>query len=159
MMKRDMPLIRQIMVVMLSASAAACAGDGPTTPSNGYAGQWAGTVLVMPAVIPGAGLATLQSRPISFVVSADQRVTELSIGYDFSGCSGTKTFSGLSVTIGPLPRSLEQGWGFGTSATDGTNRTEVYATFTSNREASGTSLFIDFPGCGSGGGNWTATKQ
>src|SRR6185503_16752765 len=43
----------------------------------------------------GAGIPTLHNEPVTFIVSADQRVTDISIGYNFSACSGVKTFSGL----------------------------------------------------------------
>ena len=115
---------------------------------------------VLPLIPPGTGVPTIQNQPLSFTVSADQRVTDISIGYNFSGCSGVKTFSGLGVPIGASFSLGSQGWAYVSFATGGRDRTEVYATFTSDRAASGTALFIEFPGCvGGGGGNWTATKQ
>ena len=99
-------------------TAMACGGSeptGPTTPapapSSGYAGRWSGTVLVLPLI--GAGIPTIQSQPFSFTVAADQRVTDISIGYNFNGCSGAKTFSGLSIAIGASAlNSQGQGWGY-----------------------------------------------
>jgi hypothetical protein len=111
---------------------------------------------------PGSGVPTIQSQPLSFTVSADQRVTDISIGYNFSACSGVKTYSSLSIAIGASPFNSpgQRGWGYASATSDGRDRTEVYGEFTSDRTASGTALFIEIPGCGpGGGGNWTATKQ
>lgn len=153
--------------LMLCLTATACGGNGPTepspgtpAPSNGYAGRWTGTVLVLPLVAPGSGPLTIRSQPLSFTISADQRVTDISIGYDFNGCSGVRTFPGLSIAIGASPfGSQGQGWGFGSPTSDRTDHIQVYGAFTSDRTATGTSLFIEFPGCNSGVGNWSATKQ
>jgi hypothetical protein len=152
-----------VLVLMLCLTASACGGSEPTAPSpapsNGYAGRWSGTVLVLPLIPPGSGIPTIQSQPLSFAVSADQRVTDISIGYSFNGCSGVKTFSGLSIAIASPLGSQGQGWGYASPTSDGRDHVEVYGAFTSDRTASGTSLFVEFPGCNSGGGNWTATKQ
>src|SRR5688572_4884172 len=141
----------RVLVPMLCVIATAC-DSSVTAPSsgaapNGYAGQWSGT--------------TTQGRPFSFTVSADQKVTDINIGYSFSGCSGLKTFSELSLAIAtpPNPTSPGPGFGYGSETRDGTNYTQVAGWFTSDRTAMGTAGFIEFPGCGSGGGNWSATKQ
>jgi hypothetical protein len=116
-------------------------------------------VVVLPLIPPGAGIPTRQSQPLSFTVSAEQRLTDISIGYNFSGCSGVKTFSGLSVPIGASGSLGQQGWAYVSFASGGSDRTEVYGTFTSDRTAEGLALFVEIPGCvGGGGGNWTATK-
>ena len=133
-------------------TATACGGSEPTAPtppapapSSGYAGRWSGTVLVLPLI--GAGIPTIQSQPFSFTVSADHRVTDISIGYNLNGCSGAKTFSGLSIAIGASAlNSQGQGWGYVSPTSTGRDRTDVYATFTSDRTASGYAGFVEFPG-------------
>jgi len=161
---------------LLVLTATACGGGEPTAPtptaptptapappapssSSGYAGQWSGTVLTLPE-IPGFPPPALRPQPLSFTIAADQRLTDLSIGYMFNGCLGVKTFSG-SIPIGPSRLQIlgEQGWSYSSRAPDGRDRVEVHSAFTSDRTAGGTSAFIDLPGCGTGGGNWTATKQ
>lgn len=144
----------------------ACGGREPTapTPSNGFAGRWSGTVVVGPLLAPGTGVSTFQNQPLSFTVSGDQRVTDLSIGYSFRACSGVKTLTGISIGIigaSPFGKPGEQGWGYASPplGSDGSDRFEVYGAFTSERAAYGTALFVEFPGCGSGIGIWTATKQ
>jgi hypothetical protein len=61
----------------------------PTAPSGGanYEGRWSGT--------------RAQGSPIAFTVSADQKVTAITIGYSFKSCSGAQTFSNLSITTSP----------------------------------------------------------
>ena len=153
-----------VYVLMLCLITTACGDSEPTAPSpapsSGYAGRWSGAVVVLPLIPPGAGIPTRQSQPLSFTVSADQRVTDISIGYNFSGCSGVKTFSGLSVPIGASGSLGQQGWAYiSPFASDGRDRTELYGQFASDRTASGLAIFADFPGCGSGLGDWTATEQ
>jgi len=156
----------RVLLALLCVIVTAC-GDGVTAPSpgaalNGYAGRWSGTVLVIPFVPPGLGLpTTTQSQPLSFTVSADQKVTEIEVGYNFNGCSGVKTFSGLNLAIAnpPNPTSPGPAFGYGSETRDGTNYTQIAGWFTSDRTASGTAGFVEFSGCGSGGGNWNATKQ
>lgn len=145
------PLRLRGLVLMLCVIVTAC-GSGVTAPSsgaasNGYGGQWNGT--------------TTQGRPFSFTVSADQRVTDSNIGYGFNGCSGVKTSSGLTLAIATPrnPTSPGPGFGYGSETRDGTNYTQVSGWFTSDRTATGTAGFIEFPGCGSGGGNWSATRR
>jgi hypothetical protein len=50
-----------------------------------YDGQWNGT--------------TSQGKSIAVIVSPDQKVTAITVEYNFNGCSGSKTFSNLSLTI------------------------------------------------------------
>src|SRR5215208_6293490 len=127
------------LALMACLIVTACDGNESTAPSssNGFAGRWSGTVVVIPLVAPGAGLPIPQSRPLSFTISAEQRVTAISIGYDFSGRSGVKAFSGLSIAIGasPVPSLRQQGWGYSSASPEGKVRTEVYAAFTSDRTA------------------------
>ena len=125
--------------------------NNPTTPGGDparYDGQWKGT--------------TSQGRPIAFTVSLDQKVTAITVGYSFNGCSGSNTFSNLNLDIGVTPNpatSLGPGFGFGSGAPDGANYTQVYGSVRSNTTASGTVIFGDFAGCGNAVGIWTATKD
>ena len=88
-------------------------------------------------------------------------MTDINISYSFSGCSGVKTCSGLSLAIAtpPNPTSPGPGFGYGSETRDGTNYTQVAGWFTSDRTAVGTAGFVEFPGCGSGGGNWGARNS
>ena len=62
---------------------------GPTTPSSAALdGQWSGT--------------TSQGTSITFTVSSDQKVTAITVGYRFNGCSGVQTFSNLSLETAPM---------------------------------------------------------
>src|SRR5438046_1264923 len=62
---------------------------GPTTPSSATLdGQWSGT--------------TSQGTPITFTVSSDQKVTDITVGYSFNGCSGVQTFSNLNLETAPM---------------------------------------------------------
>jgi len=138
--------------IALCALVSAC-GSSATTPSPGgppsYAGQWSGT--------------TSQGRPIAFTVSPDQKVTAITVGYSFNGCSGVNTFSNLTLDIGnpPNPRvpTLGPGFGYGSGPPDGPNYTQVYGSFTSNTTASGSVVFGGYPDCGNGGAIWTATRR
>ena len=138
----------------LLISSSGCGGSGannPTTPGGDparYDGQWKGT--------------TSQARPITFTVSSAQKVTAITVGYSFNGCSGVNTFSNLNLDIGVTPNpatSLGPGFGFGSGPPDGANYTQVYGSFRSNTTASGTVIFGGYPGCGNAGGIWTATRD
>jgi hypothetical protein len=127
------------------------AANNPTTPGGDparYDGQWKGT--------------TSQGRPITFTVSSAQKVTAITVGYSFNGCSGSNTFSNLNLDIGVTPNpatSLGPGFGFGSGSPEGSNYTQVYGSFRSNTTASGTVIFGDFAGCGNAIGIWTATRD
>jgi hypothetical protein len=141
-----------LLTIALCALVSAC-GSSPTTPSPGgppsYEGQWSGT--------------TSQGRPITFTVSPDQKVTAISVGYNFNGCSGVNTFSNLTLDIGyppnPAAPTLGPGFGYGSGPPDGPNYTQVYGSFTSNTTATGSVIFGGYPGCGNSGGIWTATRR
>ena len=130
-------------------------GNGTITPAipsavGGYDGEWSGT--------------TSQGRMIAFTVSTDRKVTTITAGYNFNGCSGMKTFANLNLAIGTTPfpttpAALDPGFGYGSGAPDGPNYTQVYGNFTSSTTASGSLVFGDYTGCGSGGGIWSATKR
>jgi hypothetical protein len=129
----------------------ACGSSSPTAPSShGYDGQWSGT--------------TSQGRPITFVVSPAQKVTAITVGYSFNGCSGVNTFSNLNLDIGNPPNpngvpSLGPGFGYGSGPPDGPNYTQVLGSFSANTTATGSVIFLGYPGCGNVAGIWTATKR
>ena len=141
-----------LLMSALCALVSACGGN-PVTPSaeqpRGYDGQWSGT--------------TSQSRPITFSVSPDQKVTAITVGYNFSGCSGVNTFANLTLDIGnppnPAAPTLGPGFGYGSGPPDGPNYTQVYGSFSSNTSATGSVVFGSYTGCGNGGAIWTATKR
>jgi hypothetical protein len=111
-------------------------------------GQWKGT--------------TSQGKPLTFTVSLDQKVTAITVGYSFNGCSGLNTFSNLNLDIGNGPNpatTLGPGFGFGSGPPDGPNYTQVYGSFSSNTTATGSVIFGSYPGCGNWGEIWTATRS
>ena len=137
----------------VAGSSGCSSSTMPTPPSTGvpprYDGEWSGT--------------TSQGRPISFSVSGDQKVTAITVGYSFNGCSGTKTFSGLSLDIGNPPNpgapSVGPGFGYGSGPPDGSNYTQVYGTFASSTTVNGSVVFGDYATCGNAVGIWAATKK
>ena len=128
-------------------------GSGPTTPSPGgsgrYDGQWSGT--------------TSQGQPITFAVSSEQKVTAITVGYRFNGCSGVNTFSNLNLDIGnppnPTSPSLGPSFGYGSGPPDGPNYTQVLGSFTASTSATGSVIFGGYSGCANAVGSWTATKR
>ena len=136
---------------------AACGGDGatPPAPSPGNSGLWTGT--------------TFQGAPISFSVSAGEKVTAITIGHNFNGCSGVETFSDLNLETAPnvtcIPGPCSPGiqsyraFNYGSGPPAGP-RTSVNGLFLSASRAEGTAGFQNYPGCGSATGvPWTATKR
>lgn len=129
---------------------------GPTTPSPaGLDGQWTGT--------------TSQGTPITFTVSAQQKVTSITVEHRFNGCSGAQTFSNLnletapSVTCipGPCPPSISsyRAFSYLSGSIDGPS-TVVNGLFTASARAEGQVTFKDYPDCGTAVGvAWTATKR
>ena len=129
-------------ITALCVFTIACASgeNSPTIPSSGgYDGQWSGT--------------TSQGRTITFTISPDQKVTAITAGYSFSGCSGSNTFSNLNLDIGTPPNPASPsgpGFGFGSGPPDGPDYTQVYGSFSSGSTATGTVIFGDYSGCGNG---------
>jgi hypothetical protein len=95
-------------------------------------------------------------------VSVDQKVTAITVGYSFNGCSGLNTFSNLNLDIGNTPNpatTLGAGFGFGSGPPDAANYTQVYGSFSSNSVATGTVIFGAYSACGNAVGIWTATRD
>lgn len=144
-----------ILSATLCCFGSAC-GSSPSAPSPehspqpavGYTGQWSGI--------------TTQGSPVSFTVSSEQTVTEITVGYNVNGCSGLKTFSNVSLPIarGPNPdTSPGPGFGIGSAMPDGTDYIQIVGWFTSGATASGIVTFAEFAGCGSAGTIWSATRR
>ena len=139
----------------LTAWVAAC-GSQPTTPSTGtYQGEWTGT--------------TAQGTPIAFTVSADEKVTSITIGYNFNGCSGSHTFANLNLETTPnvicipgpcsvlLPSFRSFTYLAGTI--DGP-RTTINGMFPAANRAEGQVAFANYPQCGSAlGVGWSAARR
>jgi hypothetical protein len=144
-----------VLSIGLCAALSACGGDSPTTPSSatGFSGQWSGT--------------TFQGRPITFTV-VSRRVTAVTFGYNYNGCSGTKAFSSLDVEIQDAPAQTPPPPAgipppialFGSTlgpATD-TNNISIIGWFESTTRARGTILLVD-PTCGESLALWDAAKR
>jgi hypothetical protein len=143
----------RVLVLASCALSSACQGN-PTELPAGYAGQWNGTT---------------SQGSIAFTVSADEKVTALTIGYSFNGCSGTQSFSNLNLDIspnvtcipGPCPAGVQsfRGFGYASGPIEGPF-TSVNGVFLSTTRAEGSVGFRDYPGCGSAIGiPWTATRR
>ena len=142
--------------IVTAVLVSAC--GGPSSPAAGSLseGQWNGT--------------TAQGAPIAFTVSTDEALTELAVGYNFNGCSGTQTFSNLSVSTkpdvtcvpGPCSGTLSShrqfAYSSGRVATE--PNTTVIGLFLPGNLAQGQASFRDYPGCGTATGvEWTATRR
>jgi hypothetical protein len=141
---------------MLIANWLLVTACGSTRPSSTtLEGEWTGT--------------TTQGTPIGFTVSAEQKVTAITVGYRFGGCAGTQTFTNLNLETapnvicvpGPCPASLTsfRSFNYATGPLEGP-ATSVNALFSTTASAEGQVGFRDYPGCGSATGvGWTATKR
>jgi len=119
-------------------------------------GEWSGT--------------TSQGMPIAFSVSTDERVTTITLGYAFNGCSGSHTFSDLDVPTapnvtcvpGPCSGTLisYRAFGYVNGSFGSGPVTQVNGLFLPRNEARGQVAFLDYPGCGTATAvEWTATKR
>jgi hypothetical protein len=109
-----------------------------------FSGDWAGT--------------TSQGRPIAFTVSADLRVTTLSIDYAFDTCSGTVTMSPNAPLANPNGAASAVAIS-APNGLSGPSRTSVNFLFSSPTHANGTAQFFDYPACGNSNATWTANKR
>jgi hypothetical protein len=131
----------------------------PTTPSpassGGLDGQWSGT--------------TAQGVPVTFSVAPNQKVTAISVGYSFNGCSGIQTYSNLSLETaptvicipGPCSNDISSFRSFNYLAgSPGGPSTTINGLFVLGSRAEGQVSFRDYPGCGTAAGiAWTAVRQ
>ena len=143
-----------LLLIAQSMLVAACGSTKPT--STTLEGQWSGT--------------TGQGTPIGFIVSADQKVTGITIGHRFGGCAGTQTFDNLNLETapnvicvpGPCAPSLTsyRSFNYSTGRTLEEPSTSVNALFITTGSAEGQVGFRNFPDCGSATGvSWTAAKR
>jgi len=144
-------------VTLAGVFAVACS-DGPTSPSASSlsVGQWSGT--------------TTQGMPIAFTVSSDEAVTTITVGYSFNSCSGTQTFSNLSVPTAPDvncipgpcsgPISSYRAFGYENGSVGSGPSTTVNGLFLPGGRAQGQVSFRDYPVCGTATSvPWTATRR
>jgi hypothetical protein len=140
--------------LLASACSRTTAAPSPASSSLSV-GQWTGT--------------TTQGTPITFTVSSDEILTKISIAYNFNGCSGIQTFADLNVPTapniicvpGPCSDTLSGYRAFAYSsgsAATGSN-TSINGLFLPLNQAQGQASFHDYPGCGSAGVQWTATRR
>jgi hypothetical protein len=118
-------------------------------------GEWEGT--------------TSQGKPITFIVSPDEKVTSIILGYEFNDCSGTREFFELQVPTapdltcmpGPCPRTAMsyRAFGFADGKVAGEPYTQVNGVFLPRNQARGQAIFRDYPNCGTATVEWTATRR
>ena len=142
----------RVLALGLCVPLIAC--DSPSSPSRrDISGQWSGT--------------TSQGTAISFTVSADEKVTSITVGHSFSGCSGTQTFSNLSVNTapevicvpGPCAPSVQSYRSFNYSNGTITGpMTTINGLFLLDR-VDGQVKFWEFAGCGTTQATWSATRR
>ena len=146
-------------VPLIAFCALVNACDSPSSPGGGqanYEGRWSGT--------------TAQGKAVTFTISSDQNVTTLTVGHEFNGCSGSQTFSNLSVSIVPniqcIPATCSNqlssyrafNYSMGTPL-EGPG-TSINGLFVSADRAEGLVHFRGFPGCGDAlSVPWSATKR
>ena len=118
-------------------------------------GEWSGT--------------TSQGMPITLIVSPDETVTTITLGYNFNGCSGSHTFADLNVPTnpdvtcipGPCSGTLESYRAFGYSAgsVGSGPLTQVNGLFLPGNQAKGQTTFSDYPTCGAATAvEWTTRR-
>jgi hypothetical protein len=143
----------RLVAILGCALMNACSSTNPS--SAGLDGQWSGT--------------TSQGTPITFAVSSAQKVTDITIGYNFNGCSGVQTYSNLSLDTapmvtcipGPCPDAVSSYRAFSYSAGSiGGPATAVNGLFLPTNRAEGQVTFRDYPGCGTMVGvGWSANRR
>jgi hypothetical protein len=148
-------LVGAMTPVLVSACSKA-----PTTPSTPLSslsvGQWSGT--------------TTQGVAITFTVSSDEVLTTIAVEHSFNGCSGTQTFSNLTIPTAPsvicIPGpcssdiSSYRAFAFSNRVLGSGPGTAINGLFLPGGRASGQVTFRDFPGCGTAAGvEWTATRR
>jgi len=120
------------------------------------AGEWSGT--------------TSQGTPLTFVVSANEQVTTITLGYDFNGCAGSHTFSDLSVPTAPnltcIPGPCSgvlnsyRAFSYSAGSAPGGPVTQINGLFLPRNEAKGQVTFHNYAGCGDVvTAEWAATRR
>jgi hypothetical protein len=147
-----------LCIGMFTGVLASACGSGPASPSASSlsVGQWSG--------------ATAQGASIAFTVSSDEALTTISVGYNFSGCSGSQTFTDLNVPTAPnvtcIPGpcsgtiSTYRAFAYSSGSLGTGPSTTVNGLFLPGGRAQGQVSFRDYPGCGTAAGvEWTATRR
>jgi hypothetical protein len=156
---RRPPTLALCLAALASTLSGACGGPAsPSATNQSLAiGEWSGT--------------TSQGMPIAFSVSQDEKVTTLTLGYRFNSCSGTQTFSNLSLPTapdvtcvpGPCPTTVSSYRAFSFvdgSRLNGQPNTSVNGLFLPGNRAEGQAGFNDYAGCGTAAGvTWTAFRR
>ena len=145
-------------VALASALIGACSfpvAPFPRGAGSLSVGEWHGT--------------TAQGMPISFLVSPNETVTSITVGYAFNGCSGSHTFADLNVPTsptltcipGPCSGIQESYRAFGYSVgSAGGPSTQLNGLFLPGNQAKGQTTFREYAGCGSATPvEWTATRR
>jgi hypothetical protein len=135
----------------------ACSGPTAPTPAatSLSAGRWSGT--------------TSQGKALTFTVSKEEMLTEISIGYQVNGCSGVQTFADLNVRtapevicVGPCPAGVSSFRQFAySSGSPGRGpTTAVNGLFLPGNRAEGRASFLEYQDCGTESAvTWTATRR
>jgi hypothetical protein len=99
---------------------------------------------------------------MSFSVSSGQKLTKITVGYNFNGCTGSTTLlpdaSIENVPTAPIPVGSAT---YESGAVGTANRTLINFLFTTERDAHGLLIFVDYSGCGTGpiSAAWTANRR
>ena len=124
-----MTRLSALFVILLGL--AACDSPNPAGPSGpGYAGEWSGQ--------------TFQGRVITFTVSAEQKVTAISVSYSIDSCSGSETFQNLDVPLIAVGRG---GFGYDAKLPNGVVL-QIQGYFITAQNVSGGLLIYGPPACG-----------
>lgn len=145
-----------LLVAVGVLTATACSPTKPSSPTSLSVGKWSGT--------------TTQGATIAFEVTSSETLVELTIGHNFNGCSGTQTFSNLSVPTepnvvcipGPCSGSISayRQFAYVNGNVRGSPSTVVNGVFFPGGSAQGQASFLDFAGCGTAAGvQWSATRR
>jgi hypothetical protein len=138
---------RAVLGLAFLIAGTACGGGSPTSPTSpprvGYAGEWSGV--------------SLQGDSLTFTVSNEQKVTAIAFDYRLNGCSGRKTFSGLSADIVSAP-GVKAFFRHDSSDADARNYVSIQGFFDSAESAGGVTGF-SLVSCGEGLGVWSARRR
>jgi len=119
-------------------------------------GEWSGT--------------TSQGMPIAFVVSPNETVTAITVGYAFNDCSGSQTFADLTVPTAPnltcIPgpcsgiEASYRAFGYTAGSPASGPMTQLNGLFLPGNQAKGQASFHNYPSCGTAiAVEWTATRR
>jgi hypothetical protein len=125
---------------------------GPS--SSPYDGSWNGSGQATQVF---GGITT----QITFTVSATT-ITHISVQYTFNGCSGSRRFPNLNITLDTVPgapnSSPERLADLDTGPPGAPDSTHLHFHFTSATTVSGVVLFVNYSDCGNGGIGWIGSK-